>query len=267
MRQPSTVFVLLLTAIGRPAAAQTPSPAPVPAAGSASGYAPLPPPESATTHPQPPDRRVWRLVDPAETDWHSLDPNRVRGWVRVDTDGHGTGGYAGGSFRIDDSLAFAPFAHVSGTVAEPNLALTWQAGPLWLMPAIGTSLDFGATRAVSIDPQLFLAVDMKLLYLEAWAQYFIASVYHTSATDTFASRLMLLFSAGSVAGIGVEYDPTIATRNGPPSSLVSSVFGGRLNLRIGDSDTLGLFVGYQTVAEARLPTEGVAGRLEYVHQW
>jgi hypothetical protein len=78
---------------------------------------------------------------------------------------------------------------------------------------------------------------------------------------------MLLFNPGSVVGIGLEYDPTIATRNGPPSSLVSSVFGGRLNLRIGDSDTVGLFVGYQTAAAARVSAEGVAGRLEYVHQW
>ena len=233
----------------------------------ASGYTPTAPTAPATTHPQPPDTRVWRLVDPAETDWRSLDPNRPRGWVRVDTDGHGTGGYVGGSFRIDGGLAFAPFAHVSGTVAEPNLAMTWQTGPLWVMPAIGTSLDFGATRAASLDLQLFLALDAKIIYLEAWTQYFLASVYHPSATDTLAWRVMALASLGSTIGLGAEYDPTIATHNGPPSSLVSSIFGGRTNVRIGDRDTVALFVGYETAAQARVTPDGVAGRLEYVHQW
>src|SRR5262249_5750078 len=135
------------------------------------------------------------------------------------------------------------------------------------MPALGTSLDFASTRATSLDPQLFVALDAKLLYLEAWAQYFLAGVYHPSATDTAAFRVMLLLSLGSTVGLGVEYDPTIATHNGPADALLSSILGGRANVRIGDSDTVGLFVGYQTAAQARVSPEGVAGRFEYVHQW
>ncbi len=242
-----------------------PSPGSAPASPLDSPCTPASPPMPATTHPQPPDRRVWRLVDPAETDWRSLDPNRPRGWARVDTDGTGLGAYVGGSFRIDDALAFAPFVHDVGTVVEPNVALTWTVGPLWLMPAFGTSLDFGATRALSLDPQLFLAADAKALYFEAWLQYFWATAYHVNAVDTFASRVMLLFSVSGTLGLGVEYDATDAPKVSP--TLISSIFGGRTNVRIGDQDTVGLFVGYQTVWQARLSPEGVAGRFEYVHQW
>ena len=281
MRRTRLIAFVLATVFGHTAHAQPAASSSVPAASAstsaapppppeassapAGGYQPTPPSEPATTRLQPPDVREWRLVDPAETDWRTLDPNRPRGWFRVDTDGRGMGGYVGGSFRIDDGLAFAPFAHASATVVEPNLALTWQTGALWVMPAIGTSLDFGTTRAASIDPQLFVAVDMKLIYLEAWAQYFVASVYHSGATDSFAARLIALVSLGSAVGIGGEWDPTLVF---PSSSTVaSSIVGGRTNLRIGDHDTVGLFVGYQTVSQARIASEGVAGRLEYVHQW
>lgn len=233
----------------------------------ASGYQPTPPAQSATTHPQPGEYRVWRLVDPTEADWHAPDPDRPRGWVRIDTGAEGTTGYVGGSFRLADGLAFAPFAHVGTSVAQPNLALTWQLGGLWLMPALGTTLDFRTTRAVSLDPQLFAALDAKLLYVEVWAQYFIATIYHRSAMDTFKARVMLLLSVCSALGIGLEYDPSVATIHGPASSLLSSIFGGRTNLRIGDHDTMGLFLGYQTSAKARGSSEGIAGRFEFVHQW
>jgi hypothetical protein len=255
--------------VAAPGAAPAPgyAPAPAPAPAPESPYSPAPLTQPATTHPQPAEYRVWRLVDPTEADWHAADPNRPRGWFRFDTDARGANFYVGGSFRLANGLAFAPFAHLTGTVAEPNLALTLQSGGLWVMPAFGTSLDFGTTRTVSLDPQLFVALDAKLLYLEGWAQYFVASALHSGSMDVFAARAMLLVSVSSFLGVGLEYDPTVATSNGPASSLLSSIFGGRVNLRIGDHDTLALFVGYQTAAQARGAFDGVAGRFEYVHQW
>jgi hypothetical protein len=250
-----------------PPVAPAPTPAappPAPASAFDSPYTPTDAVAPATTFPRSPDPRVWRLVDPAEADWRSPDPNRPRGWARVDTDGKGASGYVGGSFRIADGFAFAPFAHVTGTVVEPNLALTWLVGPLWLMPAVGTSLDFGGRSAISLDPQLFAALDAKLFYFEVWAQYFWASAYHSDATDTFALRGMGLYSISSTFGLGVEYDLTVATHNGPSSSLLLQIFGGRTNVRVGERDTVGLFIGDQF--GAGLP-DGVAGRLEYVHQW
>jgi hypothetical protein len=263
---------VVATAVGQaPATAPAPAPPTLPTPADTTSaldaYVPSPPTQSATTHPQPAEERVWRLVDPAEADWHAADPGRPRGWARVDADANGATFYVGGSFRLADGLAFAPFAHVSGAVVEPNVALTWQTGGFWVMPALGTSLDFATTQAVSLDPQLFVALDAKILYLEGWAQYFIASSYHSSATDTFAARAMLLVSLGSTVGVGAEYDPTVATRRAPPSSLLSSIIGGRTNLRIGSHDTVALFVGYQTAAPARRSFDGVAGRFEYVHQW
>jgi hypothetical protein len=254
-----------------PASGAAPTPPPLPApADTSSGpasYVPSTATQSATTHPQPSEELVWRLVDPTEADWHSPDPNRPRGWARVDTDVNNTTFYVGGSFRLADGLAFAPFAHLSGAVAEPNLAVTWQTGGLWIMPALGTSFDFATTQAKSLDPQLFVALDAKLIYLEGWAQYFVASLYHPGTRDVFAARVMLLVSLGSTFGVGVEYDPTVATRHGPSDALLSSIFGGRVNVRIGAHDTVGLFLGYQTAAQARGSFDGVAGRFEFVHQW
>jgi hypothetical protein len=270
MRSASRGAVLVMMLLAREGHGETaPSPGGAPSSAGAvdNEFTPTAPATPVTTYPRPPDPRVWRLVDPSETDWHSPDPNRPRGWFRFDTDGHGASGYVGGSFRIADGLAFAPFVHVMNTIAEPDVALSFNVGPLWLLPAFGTSVDFGQTRAVSLDPQLFLALDAKLLYAEVWAQYFWAAAYHPSATDTFAMRTILLASLGSVVGLGGEWDFTWATHNGPPSSLLSSIVGGRVNVRIGDRDTVGLFVGRQTVGEARIAQEGIAGRLEYVHQW
>lgn len=242
------------------------APAPVPTSSDGSGYRPTSPAQSATTHPQPAEYRVWRLVDPTEADWHAPDPNRVRGWFRVDVTPGGLSGYVGGSFRLADGLAFAPFAEVIGARVQPNLALTWQLGGLWLMPAIGTTIDLGNTRAVSIDPQLYAALDAKLIYVEAWARYLIGTAYHNGTGNVMDMRFMLLVSLSSVVGLGVEYDPVFAT-NSSSSAMLSSIIGGRTNIRIGDHDTVGLFLGYQTVAEARGSVEGISGRFEYVHQW
>jgi hypothetical protein len=185
----------------------------------------------------------------------------------VDVAPTGVSGYVGGSFRLADGLALAPFVHAGGTVVEPNIALTWQLGGLWLMPALGTSIDLGDTRAVSLDPQLFAALDAKLIYAEAWAQYFIGTVYHSGTPNIFAARLMLLVSLCSSLGLGVEYDPTVVTNSDASSSLLSSIVGGRTNVRIGDHDTIGLFLGYQGVSRARGSVEGISGRFEFVHQW
>lgn len=247
--------------------APAPAPTPAPAPADDSGYRPTPPAQSAATHPQPGEYRVWRLVDPTEADWHAPDPNRPRGWFRVDVDPTGASGYVGGSYRLADGLAFAPFAHVGGTVVQPNLAVTWQLGGLWLMPALGTSIDLFETRARSLDPQLFAALDAKLIYLEAWAQYFIGTVYHAGTLNVFEARLMLLVSICSSLGVGVEYDPSVATNSGSASAWLSSIIGGRTNVRIGDHDTIGLFLGYQGVAQARGSVEGISGRFEFVHQW
>jgi hypothetical protein len=272
---------MLVTTLAGTAAAQEPgpgaaspgAPVPVPAlppTGPATGtaaYAPPAPPDAPSTRPAPAPPRVWRLVDPTEADWHSPDPDRPRGWVRMDTDVQSTHFYVGGSFRIADGLAFAPFAHLTGSVAEPNLALTWTFGSFWLMPALGTSLDFGSTEARSIDPQLFAAVDIKPAYVELWAQYFLASAYHANATDEFNGRFMLLATPWSVVGFGGEVDWSVATKNWPGPNVLSLPVGGRVNLRIGDRNTVGLFVGYQCASQARGALDGVAGRFEYVHQW
>lgn len=78
---------------------------------------------------------------------------------------------------------------------------------------------------------------------------------------------MLLFSLSSALGVGAEYDPSFALSETAGSALYSSIIGGRVNLRIGDRSTAGLFVGYQTVSRARDSSEGIAGRLEFVQQW
>ncbi len=254
-------------ATGAPTIPSLPAPKAETSVPGTAEYRPSEPAQSPATHPQPEDYKVWRLIAPAEADWHASDPNAVRGWFRFDTDARGLGLFVGGSYRLADGLAFAPFAHLLGTVAQPNLALTWQLGALWLMPTLGASMDFKATNFLGLDPQLFAAADFKFVYVEAWAQYFLRNSFHRGAMDTFYGRAMLLGVVSSFFAIGVQGEMILATKNGPADDLLSAPFGGRTNLRIGNHDTVGLFIGYETLARARTGDDGIAGRFEYAHQW
>lgn len=239
---------------------------PAPSSHDAASPSPYVPP---VTHHTAERQGVWRLVAPEDLDVSDNGQNRPRGWFRLDSDSHQTHFWVGGSFRIADGVAFAPFAHLRGSLAETDLAVSLQTGALWVMPAFGISFDFASTNAVDMVPQVFLSMDLKFVYVESWDQLFIGSSFHSGAPDTFYTRDILLWVASSVFAIGGQFEGTWLVNGGVGDSLVSAPLGGRLNLKIGQNDTIGLFLGYETKQRARGIAgngDGIAGRFEYVHQ-
>jgi hypothetical protein len=102
--------------------------------------------------------------------------------------------------------------------------------------------------------------------------------------NTWYNRLFVLFNVTENFAIGPQIEPTIALNDAAKagdSALASLPIGGQVSLGYGENNTLGLFLGYETVKEARVPyveldemggtidthERGLVGRFTFVRTW
>jgi hypothetical protein len=231
----------------------------------------------------------------------------VPGWFRMDSDllmlqlwfgaSHDLGGISLATDIYVDSEYFAEFdIGVELPIGESVL----------LIPMVGIGFDWSQYKPTTlIAPQLFSYFDFDPVYIEWWSQFFITSVFADPgygddgaggfaenselAANTWYNRLFILFNATENLSIGPQIEATIGLNdagkavdeNGDTKALASLPVGGRVNVGYGENNTLGLFLGYETVKEARsVYTEldedgmevdtherGIVGRFTFVRTW
>lgn len=194
----------------------------------------------------------------------------IPGYFRVDTDGLGTQLWFGAIHKVGD-VNIASDVYVVGTAAELDLGVTLTVGELALTPMAGITFDFAPAKeqfSSLVAPQLFTTFDPPHLHFESWVQFFFNSVFVDGAENDFYTRDFLLYKLGEVVAIGPQIEVTARLNSVPgtfESGLVSLPIGGRINVAYGKSNTLGVFVGYDTHAPAG--ADGVAGRVTFVRTW
>lgn len=203
------------------------------------------------------------------------------GHFRLDVDRFGLQAWALGQFPVSNDVAFAGniYAIEPGSTATANDAMnpSWRpysridAGVIFrlgvfeLFPKLGLAMDFGATDAVTLVPQLFAIVRGGPVHFETWNQLFLSTLFESGTVDVFYTRNQLLVSPWSFMGFGVQVELTMAINNRPGDLKMSLPVGGTIQLQPSRTDVIQAFVGGETDDGAVAGGHGLTGRLTYLH--
>ena len=206
------------------------------------------------------------------------DESNISGWFRTDTDSHGTQIWFGashpfGGLEIDSDI------YVVGATGEFDI------GPLFtlikkedskdslvVLPMIGLTFDFEAMNIATFVPQFYTFSTIGSIYFESWLMSFLNSPFDGEAGNQFYTRNFLLYALGDVVSIGPQLEVTLnlSGKDGNGNeldSLANCAIGGKVHLKYGKNNTLGLFLGSETKEELREGNDGIVGRLTFVRKW
>lgn len=209
---------------------------------------------------------------------------QTTGWFRVDSDALGLQVWAGGTHKVGP-LNLASLIYVnSAQRGEFDLGLSFTHKSLTIVPMNGFQFDWGERRLVSLIPETFIYVTPESipLYFESWVQFFVNRPF-TDLPNQFYTRDYLLMRVSKNLLFGPQAELLMnVTKDGlNKDSILSLPVGGHADILYGPSDTLGLFLGYETIHSARRFTvqeatntkpavvedRGLVGRLTYIHTW
>lgn len=208
----------------------------------------------------------------AQTEQTDIDDEHpVSGWLRVEMDPEGPQLWVGSSYYLADFVDLAANARLVSSTAEFDLGLAFYVGPVSLTPMLGIVFDFDPEElrpaALSV-PQLFTVIDGKVVYFESWIQLFFQDLFadeQEPQRDYFYSRNFLLIVLGSQFAIGPQIEIDVSFNNAGEEPLVSLPLGGRINLGLGETSILGLFLGYEF--EKHEDALGLTGRFSFITSW
>jgi hypothetical protein len=251
-----------------PAPAAEPKPAPAPAA-----LAPAPEPVPAE---QPADQESFEIEPmsmeaPSNIPIEGEEESGVPGWFRIDADRLGIQLWVGATHNLF-GLDLASDILVRDTLAQLDLGILVQIGPVALLPEFGMSVDFGNQELASLVPQLFTIIDASAIYFESWIQgYLNSATEYRGGANSLYTRDFILLKVSDDFRIGPQCELTIALNDGAKGldgdAITSLQVGGRVNVAYGEKNTLGLFVGTETDDDSRLGNDDIVGRFTFVRTW
>lgn len=256
-----------------PPAAET-APAEPPPAEAAPAEAPPPAPEPVAEAAAP--EAAPAEVAPAEEAPAEEDAG-VPSWMRIDSDALKLQFWAGATHDVG-GVGIATDIYVDSAYwGEFDIGVEIPAGEgVLLIPMVGIAADWGQKKFTSlVAPQLFGYFTFDPIYIELWSQVFINSIFadkgftddgaggfveiKETVPNTWYNRLYLTYAATENFRIGPQVELTVPLNDaaklqdedGEDKPLSSLQVGGHIDLGYGEGNTLGLFLGYETVKEAR----------------
>jgi len=238
--------------------AEAPPPAPEPVAEAAA-------PEAAPAEAAPVEEA------PAEED------AGIPSWMRIDSDALKLQFWAGATHDVG-GVGIATDIYVdSGYWGEFDIGVEIPAGEgVLLIPMAGIAVDWAQKKFTSlVAPQLFGYFTFDPIYIELWSQVFINSIFadkgftddgeggfveiKETVGNTWYNRLYLTYAATENFRIGPQVELTVPLNDaaklqdddGNDETFSSLQVGGHIDLGYGEGNTLGLYLGYETVKAAR----------------
>ena len=199
------------------------------------------------------------------------------GWFRTDTDSLGTQIWVGASHSPSflGGLSLDTDIYVVGTFGEFDIGLgipvvDSDSLSLSFLPMVGIGFDYAAANGPSslIVPQLFTYLTAGSIYFESWIQGFLNSMFDYG-DDSFYTRNFVLYSLNDTVAIGPQVEVTFDLTGGEISSIAPGL---RANIGYGENNTLGVFVGFETVPQEddegeEIEQTGITGRMTFVRTW
>ena len=199
------------------------------------------------------------------------------GWFRTDTDSLGTQIWVGASHAPSflGGLSLDTDIYVVGTFGELDIGLgipvvDSDSMSLSFLPMVGIGFDYESANGPSslIAPQLFTYLTAGSIYFESWIQVFLNSMFDYD-DDSFYTRNFVLYSLNDTVAIGPQVEVTFDLTGSEISSIAPGL---RANVGYGENNTLGVFVGFETVEQKDdedkvIDQTGITGRMTFVRSW
>lgn len=205
------------------------------------------------------------------------------GHFRLDVDRLGLQAWAFGQFPVSDEVAFTGniYAIAPSTPTEPSdlrdtdsawrpssrmdAGVIFRLGVVELMPKLGLAMNYNGSDVEALVPQLFAIVRGGPAHFETWNQLFFSAMFKPGSLDVFYSRNQLLVSPWNFLGFGVQVELTLGIHNQPGGAKMSLPVGGTLQLQPSLTDVIQVFIAGETHGDAVGDSDGITGRLTYVH--
>ncbi|MEW6754454.1 MAG: hypothetical protein AB1505_26245 [Candidatus Latescibacterota bacterium] len=199
----------------------------------------------------------------------SAQPTAVPGWVRVDMDNYGMQVWFGATHRWR-GLDIVSDVYLVDTNAEIDIGAAWTVGEsLTLLGVVGPTFDFSTTDYIGTVFEMDAYLTAGPWYLESWDGAYLA----VEAKDTYGpsylyTRTFLLRSLNDVLAVGPHAELALSLEDADGHSrLTSLALGGAGQVAYGDSNTLLVFLGYETREATKGGGAGIAGRVTFLREW
>jgi hypothetical protein len=190
-------------------------------------------------------------------------------WFRVDTDNLGTQFWFGATHSLG-GFKLASDIYVVGTTAQLDIGPALTFGSLSLTPMIGFAFDFTASDLTTIVPQLYTIWSSDgPLYFESWIQIFLYSPVGDGIADLAYTRNFLLYKLDDWFAVGpnveLSFQISESVAGADDAGLVTLPVGPAVMVGYGKSNTLLLFLGYET--QAAEGEGALTGRFTFIRYW
>ena len=192
------------------------------------------------------------------------------GWFRIDTDDLGTQFWVGATHEIA-GVNIASDLYLVGTTGEIDVGPAFTFDNLTLTPMFGVVFDFNPATTQNdkvplwthLVPQLFVVFDDAAVYFEAWLQYFMSEAGDYEVGNLLHHRSFFLLNVFDGFAFGPQYDVDVLD-----GTRTSSIVGLRANVEYGKHNTVGVFVGRQSIGNSNdVLINALDGRLTFIRTW
>lgn len=202
------------------------------------------------------------------------------GHFRLDVDRLGLQAWAFGQFPVSDAVAltgniYAIAPTEASDVSDADSAwrpasrmdagVIFRLGVFELLPKLGLAMNYNGSDVDALVPQLFAIVRGGPAHFETWNQLFLSAMFKSGSLDVFYSRNQLLISPWNFLGFGVQVEVTLGVHNHPGGAKMSLPVGGTLQLQPSLTDVIQIFIAGETHGDAVGDSDGITGRLTYMH--
>ena len=210
------------------------------------------------------------FADAHEVEGEAMEEKpKITGWFQIDVDSLGTYFLVGASHPLSGGISFDSNIYVNNYLGEFDMGITFPAiandsMALLLTPMLGVGFDYTtADGPYALYPQIFAILPAGKIFGFHWTISTISSIFDDESINELYNRTYITYALNDTVAIGPQFESVLGL--GENGALWALNFGARLNIGYGQSNELGLYVGYET--KKGDDETGLTGRMNFTRRW
>lgn len=192
----------------------------------------------------------------------------ITGWFQVDVDSLGTYFLIGASHPLG-AVSLDSNIYVNDHLGEFDIGLSFPVVKgdnlsLILLPMLGVGFDYTTANGPdALFPQIFAFLPAGKIYGFHWTIATVKSIFDEESLNELYNRTYLTYALNDTISVGAQFETVLGL--GDDGGLWALNFGPRINIGYGKSNTLGIYVGYETKKDE--DETGLTGRMNFTRLW
>ena len=194
---------------------------------------------------------------------------KITGWFQIDVDSLGTYFLVGASHPLSGGISFDSNIYVNDHLGEFDMGISLpvianDSMALLLTPMLGVGFEYTSPDGpYALYPQIFAILPAGKIFGFHWTIGTVKTLFDDKSLNELYNRTYLTYALNDVVAVGPQFETVLGFGDG--GGLWAMNFGGRVNIGYGESNELGLYVGYETKKED--DQTGLTGRMNFTRRW